>query len=60
MRVDIQDLIAEGDRVAARIVWRGKRRETGEVFHQMGIVMLRFSGSGQLAERWSAYTSLQE
>ena len=59
MRVDIEDLIAEGNRVAARIVWRGSHRQSGKRFHQMGIVMLRLDDDkGQIVERWSAYKSL--
>jgi hypothetical protein len=53
-----KDILAEGNRVAARIVWQGNCRESGEKFHQMGIVILRLNDKGQLAERWSAYKSL--
>jgi len=59
MRVDIKDIIAEGNKVAARIVWRGNHREADEAFHQMGIVILRINGEGQFVERWSAYKSLE-
>ena len=55
MHVDILDIIAEGNKVAARLVWRGNHRETGAEYHQMGIIMLRLDGQGRLAERWSAY-----
>jgi hypothetical protein len=41
--------------VAARVVWRGTHGESGERFHQMGIVILRLDEAGRLAERWSAY-----
>ena len=58
MQIDIKDILAEGNRVAARIVWRGNHRESGEMFHQLGIVILRFDEKGQLVERWSAYKSL--
>ena len=59
MRVDIEDIIAEGNEVATCIVWRGSHRKSGEEFHQMGILFLRLDDRGQLAERWSAYKSLQ-
>jgi predicted SnoaL-like aldol condensation-catalyzing enzyme len=59
MRVDIMDIMAEGNKVAARLAWRGKHRESGDEFHQMGIIMLRLDDTGRLAERWSAYRSLQ-
>ena len=55
LHVDILDIIAEGNKVAARLVWRGNRRESGAEFHQMGIIMLRLDDMGRLAERWSAY-----
>jgi predicted SnoaL-like aldol condensation-catalyzing enzyme len=58
IRVDIKDILAEGNKVAARIVWHGNHRESGEKFHQMGIVILQLNDKGQLAERWSAYKSL--
>jgi len=59
MHVDIVDIMAEGNQVAARLVWRGNQRESDEEFHQMGIVILRLDDQGRLAERWSAYRSLQ-
>jgi predicted SnoaL-like aldol condensation-catalyzing enzyme len=58
MHVEMADILAEGSRVAARLVWRGSHRASGEVFHQMGIVILRLDERGRLAERWSAYRSL--
>jgi len=58
MRVDIEEIIAEGSKVAMRIVWYGNHRESMEEFHQMGIVIVRLDDKGQLAERWSAYETL--
>jgi predicted SnoaL-like aldol condensation-catalyzing enzyme len=58
MQIDIKDILAEENRVAAHIVWRGNHRESGEMFHQLGIIILRFDEKGQLVERWSAYKSL--
>lgn len=58
MQVDIKDILAERNEVAARIVWLGIHRESGEQFHQMGIVILRLDEKGQFVERWSAYKSL--
>jgi len=58
MQIEVKDLIAEGNKVAARILWCGNHRESGGKFHQMGIVILRFDDKGQLVERWSAYKSL--
>jgi predicted SnoaL-like aldol condensation-catalyzing enzyme len=55
MQVEIEDILAEGRQVAARIVWHGHHRETSEVYHQMGIIILRLNREGQFIERWSAY-----
>ena len=59
LRVEIEDLIAEGGSAAARIVWRGNHKETGEAIHQMGVVILRVNENGQITERWSAYKTLR-
>jgi predicted SnoaL-like aldol condensation-catalyzing enzyme len=59
LRVDIEEIIAEGSKVAARIVWHGNHRDSRETFHQIGIVILRLDDKGQLAERWSAYKTLR-
>ena len=58
MHIDIEDLIAEGYKVAARIVWHGSNKESGKVFHQMGIVILHLDDKGKFMERWSAYKTL--
>jgi predicted SnoaL-like aldol condensation-catalyzing enzyme len=58
MQVEVKDILAEGHKVAVRNVWRGTHKDTGQLFHQMGIAIWRLSEAGQLAERWSAYTSL--
>ena len=55
MHVDVLDIVAEGNKVAARLVWRGNQRESGAEFHQMGIIILRLDDMGRLAEPWSAY-----
>ena len=57
MRISIEDILAEGNEVAARLVWRGTHRETGETYHRMGIVMFRLNEAGQIEERWSAYSN---
>ena len=56
MVIRIEDVLAEGHKVAARLVWEGSHRETQERLHRMGIVILRFNECGQIVERWSAYT----
>ena len=59
MWVEIEDILAEGSQVAARIVWHGHHRETGNAFHQMGIIILRLNREGKFVERWSAYKLLE-
>jgi predicted SnoaL-like aldol condensation-catalyzing enzyme len=49
LRVDIEEIIAEGSKVAARIVWHGNHRDSRETFHQIGIVILRLDDKGQLS-----------
>jgi predicted SnoaL-like aldol condensation-catalyzing enzyme len=58
MRVEVEDILAEGNKVAARLVWYGHHRESGETFHQAGIIFLRLNDQGQFTERWSAYQTL--
>ena len=58
MHVDVEDLLVEGNKVAVRLVWQGHDRESGDRFHQEGIIFLRFNDKGQFVERWSAYKSL--
>jgi predicted ester cyclase len=60
LRFDVQDLIAEGDRVAARWVYKGKhvapfagRSPTGKAHEQHGLNVFRLQG-GKIAELWLA------
>jgi hypothetical protein len=53
-------MLAEANKVAARIIWRGTHRQSGALLHQLGIVILRLNDQGQIAERWSAYTTLMD
>ena len=55
LRVEILDLLAEGRKVAALLVWEGKRKGSGLPYRQSGMVFLRLDKAGRLAERWSAY-----
>jgi ketosteroid isomerase-like protein len=59
MRVRVEDIIAEGNKVAVRNVWHGTNMKSGEPFRQTGIIILRLNEAGQLAERWSAYTPMR-
>jgi predicted ester cyclase len=58
MRIPIEDLIAESNQVAGRMIWKGTHGDTGEVFHRMGIVMVRLNERGQFVERWSMYADM--
>lgn len=55
LRVHIEDMVAEGDRVAVRAVWHGTHRVTGAPYDRTGIAIFRLNDEGRIAERWSAY-----
>jgi predicted SnoaL-like aldol condensation-catalyzing enzyme len=52
IRVTIEDIIAEGDKVVVRNRWQATEAETGEAIEFTGIVIWRIA-SGKLAERWA-------
>jgi predicted SnoaL-like aldol condensation-catalyzing enzyme len=54
LRVEVEDVFGEDDRVALRLSWNA--RASG--FQQRAIVMLRFEGD-RIAERWSAYMPVE-
>lgn len=58
MHVTVEDILAESNKAAARLIWTGTNRHTGARLYQMGIVMLHMNQDGQIVERWSAYVSL--
>jgi ketosteroid isomerase-like protein len=51
LKVTIEDIIAEGDKVVVRNIWRGTDR-TGKRFQFGGIVIWRLA-NGKIAERWA-------
>ena len=55
MQVEVQEVFSEGQKVAARLTWRGKRAGSGDGYHREGIVILYLDDSGHIVERWSAY-----
>ena len=59
IQVSIEDMLAEGNKVAVRMIWRGTHRESGEKLQEMGILILHFNEMGQLTERWSAYKAIE-
>jgi len=52
LRVTIEDIIAEGDKVVVRNRWQATDGQTGEAIEFTGIVIWRIA-SGKLAERWA-------
>jgi predicted SnoaL-like aldol condensation-catalyzing enzyme len=55
IRVEILDLIAEGDRVVVRNQWTGTEAATGTKYEFSGIVIWRIAHR-QLVERWAYLT----
>jgi predicted SnoaL-like aldol condensation-catalyzing enzyme len=58
IRVEILDLIAEGDTVVVRNHWTGTEAATGAKYEFSGIVIWRIA-HGQLVERWAYLTPPQ-
>jgi predicted SnoaL-like aldol condensation-catalyzing enzyme len=58
LQIHIEDIVAEGSKVAVRLTWRGTHSESSEKLNQMGIIILHLNEAGQLVERWSAYKAL--
>ncbi len=56
LRVTIEDMIAEGDKVMCRNVWRWTDTASGKKMQFHGFVLWRFEGE-QIAERWATVTS---
>jgi predicted SnoaL-like aldol condensation-catalyzing enzyme len=52
LRVVIEDIIGEGDKVAVRNRWRATDAQTGSAIEFTGIVIWRIA-TGKLAERWA-------
>jgi predicted ester cyclase len=59
LRVMIEDMIAEGDKVMCRNVWRWTDAQSGKPMEFHGFVLWRFEG-GKIAERWATVTPLAE
>ena len=58
MTLTVEDIIAEGNKVALRNIWHGTDKVTGEKFHRMGNIILIFNEKGQIKRRWSTYVNL--
>lgn len=58
LRVTIEDLLAEGDKVMCRNIWRWTD-QSGRQMQFHGFVLWRFEGN-QIAERWATVTAPAE
>jgi predicted ester cyclase len=55
LKVTIEDMVAEGDRVVCRNVWRWTDSASGKRMQFRGFVLWRFEGD-KIAERWATVT----
>jgi predicted ester cyclase len=55
LRVSIEDMIAEGDKVVCRNVWRWTDTASGKAMQFHGFVLWRFEGD-KITERWATVT----
>lgn len=59
LRLTIEDIIAEGDRVICRNIWRWTDSTSGKRMQFHGFVEWRFEGD-KIAERWATVTPPSE
>ena len=52
VRLTIEELIAEGDKVVCRNIWRWADPKSGKPMQMHGFVLWRFEGA-KIAERWA-------
>lgn len=55
LHLSIEEMIAEGDRVVCRNVWRWTDSHSGKKMQFQGFVLWRFEGD-KIAERWATVT----
>ena len=55
LRLTIEDMIAEGDKVVCRNIWRWTDPTSGKKMQFHGFVLWRFEGD-RIAERWATVT----
>jgi predicted ester cyclase len=55
LRLTIEDMVAENDKVVCRNIWRWTDRATGKRMQFHGFVLWRFAGD-KIAERWATVT----
>jgi predicted ester cyclase len=56
LRVTIEDMIAEGDKIVCRNIWRWTDTASGDKMQFHGFVLWRFE-ENKIAERWATVTS---
>jgi len=59
LRVEVRDVVAEGDRVVVRNFWSGTPKATGKRIEFHGFVLWRIA-DGRIVERWATVTPLHE
>jgi predicted ester cyclase len=59
LNLTIEDMLADGDRVVCRNIWRWTDRSSGKKMQFHGFVMWRFEGD-RIAERWATVTAPAE
>jgi predicted ester cyclase len=55
LRITVEDMVAEGDKVVCRNVWRWTDISSGKKMEFHGFVLWRFEGA-RIAERWATVT----
>ena len=59
LRLTIEDMIAEGDKVMCRNIWRWTDPKSNKKMEFHGFVLWRFDGN-KIAERWATVTQPAE
>lgn len=59
LHLTIADILADGDKVVCRNIWRWTEPATGKKMQFHGFVMWRFEGD-KIAERWATVTPASE
>lgn len=59
LNLTIEDMLADGDRLVCRNIWRWTDKSSGKKMQFHGFVMWRFEGD-RIAERWATVTAPAE
>ena len=59
LHVEVEDILAEGDKVMVRNVWTATEKSTGRRIRFHGFVLWRFANR-KIVERWATLTPLVE